>query len=157
MLLLFAGTTVFVAALVTILLGSAWRELRCRLLSSLSRFEVRVASSEECPVMASVSAHFMGSLALAAAMAIAFFSLIFFRLSFNFACLAFCLARTRVQLVRKKRYSVFGRTLNFALRDKVVPSPFGCASVADLASTVRMSSSGLNSIASSCMRVKRPR
>lgn len=58
---------------------------------------------------------------------------------------------------KKNTYTVFGRTLNSALRDKVVPSAFGCASVADLSSTIRMSSSGLNSIASSCMRLKRPR
>lgn len=51
--------------------------------------------------MASVSTRFMDFLALAAAMVTAFFSLILFRLSFNFACLAFCLARTRVQLVKK--------------------------------------------------------
>ena len=147
----------FRLALGIILLDSAWREVQCLLLSSLIRFEVRVASSEGCPVMASVSAVFMDFLAFAAAMATAFFFLISFLLSLSFACLAFCLARTRVQRANKNRYTVFGRTLDSALRDKVVPSTFGCTSVVDLASTVRMSSSGLNSIASSCMRLKRPR
>ncbi len=55
--------------------------------------------SEERPAIASVSAVFV-ALALAAAMAAAFLSLIFLRFSFNFACLTFCLGRARFQ--RKK-------------------------------------------------------
>ena len=56
--------------------------------------------SEERPAKASVSAVFVAFLALAAAMAAAFLSLIFLRFSFNFACLDFCLGRARFQ--RKK-------------------------------------------------------
>ena len=49
-----------------------------------------------------------------------------------------------------------GRTLSSALRDKVLPSVLGRLLVVDL-SNVWMLSCGLNSIESSCMRLKRRR
>lgn len=156
----------FRLVLVSILLGSVWRDVRCISLnflsdsldSTLMRFEAGVGSSlsEKRPAIASFSVVFVAFLAFAAAMTATFLSLIFLRLSFNFACLAFCLARIRVQH-EKKMYIAFRRTLRSALRDRVTPSASGCVSAADMASTLRMSSSGLNSIASSCMRLRRAR
>ena len=152
--------------LVGILLGSVWRDVRCIFLkflsdsldSTLVRFKARVASSlsERRPAMDSFSVFFVAFLAFAEAMTATLLSLIFLRFSFNFACLAFCLARIRVQH-EKKKYIAFRRTLRSALCDGVTPSASGCVSVADLASTLRMSSSGLNPIASSCVRLSRAR
>jgi hypothetical protein len=91
-----------------ILLGPVWKVfldfLSGLLDSTLMRFEAWVASSlsEKRPVMGSFSVVFVSFLAFAAAMAATFFSLIFLRLSFKFACLAFCLARFRVQQKKKR-------------------------------------------------------
>jgi len=102
----------FRLVLVSILLGSVWRDVRSIFLkflsdsldSTLMRFEARVVSSlsERRPAMDSFSVFFVAFLAFAAAMTATLLSLIFLRFSFNFACLAFCLARIRVQHEKKK-------------------------------------------------------